>query len=400
MPGGTSSSKPRDYRLDFFRGLALLLIFIAHVPDNWLARYRPGAFGFSDSADIFVFISGYAVMMAYGQSFYRAGFIAGTARIMKRCAQLYACHIGLFFILAMICAAGNRYLNTSIDYIHLLNLEYFFEDTREAMLGLFTLRYVPNYFDILTLYIVLLAMVPPLMLIMRLKAELAMLACLALYLAVRVFGLELPAEIAYDRPWFFNPFAWQLLFFTGFFMSAGRLKPPPLRAGLTIFCAVYLIISLPLSHFPTYSHVTWLNGFRSQLDPLVIKTDLGILRWLHFLCLAYVAVALLQGREHVLQNRLAFHIVKTGQQSLSVFVTGMALSFLAGMVLDITGRGILCTVAVNAAGIILLISFAYIMAWFKSEPWRARSRSEAPAGGSGQAVVFEAAGPGDGIKTV
>ncbi|RJR31451.1 MAG: hypothetical protein C4576_31865 [Desulfobacteraceae bacterium] len=60
------NSRPRDLRLDFFRSIALFLIFIAHTPGNWLAQYRPGAFGFSDSADIFVFISGYAAALAYG----------------------------------------------------------------------------------------------------------------------------------------------------------------------------------------------------------------------------------------------------------------------------------------------------------------------------------------------
>ena len=37
------------------------------MPDNWLAWYKPGAFGFSDSADIFVFVSGYAAALALCQ---------------------------------------------------------------------------------------------------------------------------------------------------------------------------------------------------------------------------------------------------------------------------------------------------------------------------------------------
>ena len=108
-------SKPRDLRLDFFRGVALLLIFVAHVPDNWFAQYRPGAFGLSDSADIFVFVSGSAAAFAYGAVFRRAGFLAGTARVVRRCAQLYAGHLGLFFAVATLCVVGNRLLNTKVD---------------------------------------------------------------------------------------------------------------------------------------------------------------------------------------------------------------------------------------------------------------------------------------------
>ena len=81
------AQKPRDARLDFFRGLALLIIFVSHMPDNWLARFKPGAFGFSDSADIFVFVSGYAAALAYRKIFSRSGIFIGTARVARRVAE-------------------------------------------------------------------------------------------------------------------------------------------------------------------------------------------------------------------------------------------------------------------------------------------------------------------------
>jgi hypothetical protein len=374
MTSDLPASGTRDLRLDFFRGLALLLIFVAHMPDNWLAQYRPGAFGFSDSADIFVFVSGSAAAFAYGPAFRRAGFIAGTARILRRCAQLYVGHLGLFFTVTALCVAGNRLLATNIDYIESLNLGYFFDHTEQALVGLYTMRYVPNYFDILPMYIVAMAMLPLVMLFARLHVRLAALGCIALYLAVPLFKLELPAEISFDRPWFFNPFAWQFLFFTGLFLSAGWLKAPPVRRWLVAFCAVFLILSIPLSHYPTYSHVAWLNTMRTHLEPFITKSDLGILRWLHFLCLSYLAAALLKGREHILKSNLAGPFVKVGQQSLSVFLSGMALSVLAGMALDVIHRNILNIVLVNGAGMGILMLIAYLIAWFKSQPWRAKAR--------------------------
>lgn len=370
MANSVPSPMPRDDRLDFFRGLALLIIFVAHIPDNWLAEYRPGAFGFSDSADIFVFVSGCAAALAYGKSFRRAGFLAGTARVVKRCAQLYASHLGLFFALAMICVAGNRFLPTAIDYIGQLNLGFFFDHPEEALPGLFVLKYVPNYFDILPIYIVFLVMLPIVMLVGRLHAALAVLVCITLYAGVPLFKWELPAEVAFERPWFFNPFAWQLLFFTGFFVKAGWLKTPSSRNWLTILCATFVLASVPLSHYPTYSEVGWLNAVRMYLEPFVNKTDLGVLRWLHFLCLAYLAVAILKGREQVLQSKLVAPIIKTGRQSLPVFLTGMTLACLAGMALDLWGRSALSVSVVNAAGIVILILTAYVVAWFKTQPWR------------------------------
>ena len=136
MPASAAPSKFRDLRLDFFRGLALLLIFIAHVPDNWLAEYRPGAFGFSDSADIFVFVSGYAAALVYGRAFRRAGFWPATARVIKRCGQLYIGHLGLFFTIAGLCVLGNRVLPTDVDYVRLLNLGYFFEESAGGPAGI------------------------------------------------------------------------------------------------------------------------------------------------------------------------------------------------------------------------------------------------------------------------
>jgi hypothetical protein len=375
-PAPAHAQKIRDARLDFFRGLALLVIFISHMPGNWLAWYKPGAFGFSDSADIFVFVSGCAAALAFNRIFRQAGFLAGTARIVKRVAELYACNTGLFFLILALCAAGNRILETGVDYIDLLNLSYFFQHPQEALIGLYTLTYVPNYFDILTMYMVVLAMMPAVMLLARFGPALAGAACLLLYLAVPLFNLNLPAEIAFNRPWFFNPFSWQLLFYTGFFIAAGWVKPPAPRPWLTIAGVVFVIVCIPFSHFATYSRVPWLDAVRTHLEPLVEKTNLGVLRYIHFLCLAYLSVALLNGRAHVLNGRLAAPIVMAGQQALPVFLCGTALSFMGGMALDVFGRGVVATVCVNAAGMAALVGVAALVAWFKSQPWRPKARPQ------------------------
>lgn len=377
MAESAAAPKFRDLRLDFFRGLALLLIFISHMPGNWLARYKPGAFGFSDSADIFVFVSGYAASLAYGKIFRRVRFHAAAARIVKRFAELYTCNLVLLFTIAMLCAAGNRFLETGVDYIDLLNLTYFFEHTPEALMGFFALRYVPNYFDILTMYMVVIGMLPLYILLSRVHVTVPILASTSLYICVPIFGWQLPAEIAFDRPWFFNPFAWQFLFFTGFSFGSGWLKPPPFRRWLTIICAVFVVLSIPVSNFPIYSHFKLLETIRDHLDPLVSKTNLGILRYLHFLCLTYLSIIFLKGRGHVLHAQALAPVIKAGQQALPVFLSGIAMSFLAGMALDLWGRTILKTLTVNFAGIGILVLTAYVVAWFKSQPWQAPPRANA-----------------------
>src|SRR6478752_7375333 len=63
------SAAPRDTRLDVLRALALVTIFINHVPGQMLERLTTKNFGFSDAAEAFVLISGIAIGLAYGRTF-------------------------------------------------------------------------------------------------------------------------------------------------------------------------------------------------------------------------------------------------------------------------------------------------------------------------------------------
>src|SRR4051812_17257325 len=53
-----AASSGRDVRIDVLRGLALLVIFVDHVPQNPLSAFTPQALGLSDAAEAFVFMSG------------------------------------------------------------------------------------------------------------------------------------------------------------------------------------------------------------------------------------------------------------------------------------------------------------------------------------------------------
>ena len=120
------------------------------------------------------------------------------------------------------------------DEVRALNLTPFLDNTGPNLIGLMTLTYVPNYFDILPMYLVILALIPVTVALARVDPRLALLLCVALWAAAAA-GLNLPADLwsskGSDRTWFFNPFAWQLVFFTGFALMAGWLPRPPSVAG-------------------------------------------------------------------------------------------------------------------------------------------------------------------------
>jgi hypothetical protein len=370
-------SKGRDPRLDFFRGSAMFIIFIAHCRGNFLWDYIPARFGLSDAADMFVFLSGMAASIAFGGTFLRQGMVMGTARILHRCWQLLIAHLGLFFTVAMVVTAGTRWYGDT-DYVEVLNLQRFFADTPGSLIGLFTLTYVPHYFDILPLYIVVLAMVPIAMLLARINPLLVPIASLALYVATNAFGLNFAANADDQAQWYFNPLAWQLIFFTGFSLGRGWLAVPldskPLLWGSILLLVIGLAISLPV----VFTHVMWIDELRVWIMEHSDKTNLDLLQYAHFLASAYVAVVILRGRETIVLSAPLRPFVKCGQQALAVFLSGMVLSHIGGMIFDHLGTGADTQLAVNGVSFALLFTVAYGVAWFKGTPWKRRA-AEAPS---------------------
>jgi hypothetical protein len=70
----------RDLRLDLFRGIALWLIFLDHIPSNIVAWITIRNYGFSDATEIFIFISGYTAAFVYGRAMRDYGFVVSSAR--------------------------------------------------------------------------------------------------------------------------------------------------------------------------------------------------------------------------------------------------------------------------------------------------------------------------------
>ena len=68
----------RELRLDLFRGLALWLIFVDHLPTNILTWLTIRNYGFSDATEIFIFISGYTAAFVYGRAMLEVGFVVVT----------------------------------------------------------------------------------------------------------------------------------------------------------------------------------------------------------------------------------------------------------------------------------------------------------------------------------
>src|SRR5262249_16759627 len=88
----------RDLRLDLFRGIALWLIFLAHIPSNLVAWGTIPNYGFSDATDILGFVPGSAAAFVYGREMRERGFVIAGAHILRRAWQIYVAHVFLFAI--------------------------------------------------------------------------------------------------------------------------------------------------------------------------------------------------------------------------------------------------------------------------------------------------------------
>ncbi|WP_342361459.1 OpgC domain-containing protein [Terrarubrum flagellatum] len=373
-PAAHPEKKQRDVRLDFFRGLAMLIILVAHIPDNSWNAWIPARFGFSSGAEMFVFCSGFASSLAFGSIFVKRGLAMGTARIAHRIWQLYWAQIVLFMVITGVTLTAVKYVPHGA-YLEFLSLDWFIANPGEGLLGLLTLRYIPNLFDMLPMYIVILASVPIAMLLAGISPKLTLATSVAVWLYVQATGFNLSSRPGSDLIWYFNPIAWQMLFFTGFGFGMGWIPPPPLRdRRLVIIAALLVVLSIPLTFWGVVESFPIFDELRSFFIADLRPTNLHIVRYLHFFALAYLALSLIEPiRGRLADAAFAKPIIRIGQQTLAVFLSSIVIAWTLGILLDAHGRTTLTVAAANLVGLALLFAVAYVVAWFKSQPWKQRA---------------------------
>lgn len=153
----------RDYRIDLLRGIALVMIFINHVPGTIWENFTSRNFGFSDAAEGFVLMSGMATGLAYGTAFLgRAPRLGQALRPWRRAVTLWSVH--MLIILALLLAFA-----FSLDHpqVHAIAFDHkilpAIQDPVGFALPLALLGHQFAYADILPLYVVLMLAAPALL---------------------------------------------------------------------------------------------------------------------------------------------------------------------------------------------------------------------------------------------
>src|SRR6202049_435761 len=208
-------------RIDFFRRLALWLIFLDHIPDNVVSWLTIRNYGFSDATEIFIFISGFTAAFVYGRTMRERGFVLASARILRRAWQIYVAHIFLFTIFM----AEIAYVAATFDnplYAEEMKILDFLKQPDVTIFQALLLKFKPVNMDVLPLYIVLLLLFPPMLVLLLWQPAFALGGSALLYVLTWNFDWNLPAYP--NGVWFFNPFAWQLLFVFGAWCALGGAK--------------------------------------------------------------------------------------------------------------------------------------------------------------------------------
>ena len=372
----------RELRLDLFRGLALWLIFIGHLPNSVVTWFTLRNYGFSDATEIFIFISGYTAAFVYGRAMQERGFVVASARILKRAWQIYVAHIFLFTIyLAEISYVATRFQNPL--YAEEMNILDFLREPDVTIIQALLLRFRPTNMDVLPLYIVLMVFFPPMLWVLRKKADLALLLSVALYAITWEFELALPSWPS--GSWYFNPYAWQLLFVFGAWCALGGAARMSriLTSRITIAIAVaYLLFSLFVVatwHFPRIDFL--LPPLLSKWIHPISKTDLDVLRFAHFLALATLTVYFIPKDAPGLKSAWLWPMIVCGQHSLEIFCLGVFLAFAGSFAVVELGGSAWIHFVISLAGISVMCAAALLLAWYKGVAEKSAPRTATGASG-------------------
>ena len=351
--------RQRDTRLDVFRALALLTIFVNHVPGQYLEHLTHKNFGFSDSAEAFVLISGMSVALAYGARFAVGERLALTLRILRRALTLYIAHI-MTSILTFAIFAGGALWFARPDLLSEINLRAVVDRTDEGVVSMVLLGHQFGYNNILSMYAVVFLMLPGFLWLYRQSARLLLAVSGTIWLCAGIWRIA-PSNFLDDGYWFLNPLSWQFLFVIGFVgMMRAKGKGIPRHPVLMALAVAYLAVSM-LWVVLSWWFIDFSYGLPAVLTGFD-KTFLSATRLLHVLAGAYL-MATIPALTGWAALPLSHPLVAVGRHSLAVFIFGTILAMVGQVLMFVTGKNPLLGTLYVLFGIALHFAYARYLDW-------------------------------------
>jgi hypothetical protein len=347
--------------IDFWRGFALVTIFINHIPGLYFERFTFRNVSLSDSAELFVFLAGWAMRKLTDGS---GGALPPkwlVFRLEARAFQVYFAQIVVTALAIALIAAAATFLDAPF-LLDWHNASAVFTDPVRANIGLILLTHQLGYFNILPLYVVLLFIAPVVALLQRYATAALPITSLMIYASALGFGINLPTWPV-DGTWFFNPLAWQLIYVLGFLLAGENGLGGFARRHRSIFrCLALPVVALGIA--------VGLTSFSP--DPAFIpepklfftfdKTFLSPARLIHSLALTAVFAGTYKTIGHWLPRTSGF-LCLLGRNSLNVFCA-LSLLSLAGQIFRyLFGGSVASDAFVATLGIVLMGFIAWLAEW-------------------------------------
>ncbi|HEY8564743.1 MAG TPA: OpgC domain-containing protein [Beijerinckiaceae bacterium] len=352
--------------VDFWRGFALVSIFVNHVPGNVFEGFTHKNVSISDAAEIFVFLAGWSLALATTNPKGWDSARRVVLRLLSRLVEVYRAQL-VTTAIALAMVAGAAVILDNPLFLEWHNAGPVFADPVHATVGWVLMTHQLGYFNILPLYVVLLALAPPFVLLARRHAGLALLASSSLYLYCLVNEISLPTWPT-EGTWFFNPFTWQFLLMLGY-VAAATLRDRPALQSLAKRLQSIAIAGVLLAAALTW--VDWRPDPFSVPEPrLLFLFDKGYLSPARLLHVLLLVLAFQGAFAHIARHAptLADQFSALGRNSLAVFSVGSILSLAAWLVRFVTGGGMLVDIFVIGIGLACLAFTAWFVEWRTRSP--------------------------------
>ena len=373
------NSRPgtRDLRIDFFRGIALYMIIVDHIPNDPLNRFTYSRLGLSDAAEIFVFLSGISCGIAFYRVILRQGIGGFFKAIGKRAFQIYAYYLLASIVTIAIIAASRDIWTIPINQQAFIDLR---QDPVSAILSAIRLTSPPDLTGILVLYLELTVVAIPAFLLYSANGyRNALIASGLIWALSQSYPNVLPHLADHS---YFNPLAWQFIFCIGMFVGtsyttgSNPLERLQSRKWIIVAWSIVLIelgYRLALAVFANlHVDVDWLT----LSDPTLhhMKENLSALRLLHFLSIAFLVATYFKRDNPVLSWPGADAIIKSGRSSLQVFCMGAIFTVLLNLVVAVEQPILIERLVLDGAAIFLIGLTAILLMRSRLERRQARAQ--------------------------
>lgn len=359
VPPKVRGTRPPN-EIDFWRGFALIAIFINHIPGIFFERFTHRNFGFSDSAELFVLLAGWS-LRAMVDRYPEPDPVRLVLRIGGRAVVLYIAQ-QVITVMAIAMIAATALITQTSLVLQWNNAAAVFEDPVTANIGLVILTHHLGYFDILPLYIALMSIAPLMAVLYRASPLLLLAGSASLYVATLYTGFNLPTWPVEGR-WYFNPFAWQLVFAIGYMLGGdgpSQRVVAKYRFPLRILGLAFVLFGLFAAAYGWYPD--WLTAPEPAAFFVVDKTFQTPLRLFHVLALT----AAFGGSFYFIIKRarpIARFCSMLGRNSLNVFCVGSLLSLAGQIVRFAFPESLWVDSAVLIVGLVLLSVTAWVSEW-------------------------------------